>query len=35
MFNVRILVGMVFLAKVFVRLLDFAVGGILPEAEEL
>jgi hypothetical protein len=35
MFDVRVFVGVVFLAEVFVRLLDFAVGSILPEAEEL
>jgi hypothetical protein len=33
--DVRVLVGVVFLAEVLVCLLDLAVGGILPEAEEL
>jgi hypothetical protein len=33
--DVRVLVGVVFLAKIFVCLLDLAVGGILLESEKL
>tara|TARA_R110002003_G_scaffold63_15_gene5896 strand:- start:3721 stop:3828 length:108 start_codon:yes stop_codon:yes gene_type:complete len=35
MFDVRILVWVIFLAEVFVCFLDLAIGGVLPEAEEL
>ena len=33
--DVRILIGVELLAEVLVCFLDFAVGGILPEAEKL
>jgi hypothetical protein len=33
--NIRVLIGVVFLAKILVCLLNFTVGGILLKAEKL